>query len=81
LCLSVFSTNKTDCQDITEILLKVALNTIKPNQTKPFICIEKKFGNEMYMRVEEFVWKKDLKTLAADGLNSQNRPIIIYSSL
>jgi len=24
----VSSTNKTDCQDITEILLKVALNTI-----------------------------------------------------
>jgi hypothetical protein len=28
-------TNKTDCHDITEILLKVALNTI--NQTKPTI--------------------------------------------
>ena len=28
----VSSTNKTDCQDITEILLKVALNTI--NQIK-----------------------------------------------
>jgi hypothetical protein len=26
------STNKTDCHDITEILLKVALNTIKPNK-------------------------------------------------
>jgi hypothetical protein len=25
----VFSTNKADCHDITEILLKVALNTIK----------------------------------------------------
>jgi N6-adenosine-specific RNA methylase IME4 len=24
-------TNETDCHDITEILLKVALNTIKPN--------------------------------------------------
>jgi hypothetical protein len=30
----VSSTNKTDCHDITEKLLKVALNTIKPNQTK-----------------------------------------------
>jgi hypothetical protein len=30
----VSSTNKTDHHDITEILLKVALNTI--NQTKPF---------------------------------------------
>ena len=29
----VSSTNKTDCHDITEILSKVALNTIKPNQT------------------------------------------------
>ena len=27
----VSSTNKTDCHDITEILLKVTLNTIKPN--------------------------------------------------
>jgi hypothetical protein len=26
----VFSTNKTDCQDKTDILLKVALNTISP---------------------------------------------------
>jgi hypothetical protein len=26
---SVYSTNKTDCQDITEILLKVMLSTIK----------------------------------------------------
>jgi len=30
-------TNKTDCHDITEIVLKVALNTIKPNQTKSCI--------------------------------------------
>ena len=29
--LPVSSTNKTDCHDITEILLKVALNTIKKN--------------------------------------------------
>jgi hypothetical protein len=27
----VFSTNKTDCHDIIEILLKVALNTINKN--------------------------------------------------
>jgi hypothetical protein len=26
------STNKTDCQDIAEVLSKVVLNTIKPNQ-------------------------------------------------
>ena len=29
----VSSTNKTDCHDITEILLKVALNTIKQTYT------------------------------------------------
>jgi hypothetical protein len=27
--LMVYSNNKTDCHDITEILLKVVLNTIK----------------------------------------------------
>jgi hypothetical protein len=31
--MPVSSTNKTDRQDRTEILLKVALNTIKINQT------------------------------------------------
>jgi hypothetical protein len=35
LCIPVSSTNKTDYHDITEILLKVALNTIK--QTKHWL--------------------------------------------
>ena len=38
LCPPVSSTNKTDHHDIAEILLKVALSTIKPNPhfyTKP----------------------------------------------
>jgi hypothetical protein len=30
----ISSTNKSDRHDITDILLKVALNTIKPNQPK-----------------------------------------------
>jgi hypothetical protein len=30
----VFSTDKTDCHDITEILLKVMLNTITRNPSK-----------------------------------------------
>ena len=36
----VFSTNKTDCQDLAEILFKVALNTIKQtnNQTVQERC-------------------------------------------
>ena len=35
----VFYTNKTDSLDITEILLLVALNIIKPKQTKPNILM------------------------------------------
>jgi hypothetical protein len=35
----VSSTNKTDCHDITEILLKVALNNIKPNQEEVKIYV------------------------------------------
>jgi hypothetical protein len=35
----VSSTNKTDCHDITDILLKVALNTIK--QTNNQTCIKR----------------------------------------
>jgi hypothetical protein len=38
----VFATNKTDIHGITEILLKVALNTI--NQTKPNLCDMKFFS-------------------------------------
>jgi hypothetical protein len=34
---SVSSTNKTDCHEITEILLKVALNTINPKKTTTVI--------------------------------------------
>ena len=35
---SVSSTNKTDCHDITEILLKVALNTIKQSNWLAECC-------------------------------------------
>ena len=35
----VFSTNKADRHDITEILLKVALNTITPNPLFTFLVI------------------------------------------
>jgi hypothetical protein len=39
----VSSNNKTDLHDITEILLKVALNTIKPNhQTERNVCVGNK---------------------------------------
>jgi hypothetical protein len=51
----VFSTNKTDCQDITEILLKVALNTINPNPSKNYFK-EDNFllPGRMPDRIEEF---------------------------
>ena len=39
----VSSTSKADCHDITEILLKVALNTI--NQTKPNLNSEENFSH------------------------------------
>ena len=35
----VSSTNKTDCHDITELLLKVALNTINQNQIPTVVCL------------------------------------------
>jgi hypothetical protein len=35
----VSSTNKTDCDDITEILLKVALNTLNLNLRTPYYLI------------------------------------------
>ena len=40
-CTPVSSTNKTDCHEITEILLKVALNTITiiPLQAKKNIIV------------------------------------------
>ena len=38
-CTLVSSTNKTDCHDITDLLLKVALNTTKPNQSNQFVPI------------------------------------------
>jgi hypothetical protein len=34
----VSSTNKTDCHNIAEILLKVALNTINPQSKHWFVC-------------------------------------------
>jgi hypothetical protein len=34
----VSSTNKTDCHDITEILLKVLINTTAPDPLEIFFC-------------------------------------------
>jgi len=40
---SVSSTNKTDHQDITELLLKVALNTITPTPIPTFGVLDHEF--------------------------------------
>ena len=42
----VSSNNKTERQDITEILLKVALNTIQLNQTKTDVRSQYEEGQE-----------------------------------
>jgi hypothetical protein len=42
----VSCTNKTDCHDITEILLNVALNIINLNQSKTNIYLLSSFDNK-----------------------------------
>ena len=50
----ISSTKKTDCQDITEILLKMALNTItKPNNIKPGIH-DASFASKSPFKILEF---------------------------
>jgi hypothetical protein len=52
--IPVSSTNKTDCHDITEILLKVALNTIKQTNkiflTIPFFLKPQKDLNQTWQK-------------------------------
>ena len=48
LSIPVSSTNKTDRHDITELLLKVALNTINLNPNQSFISVSIHLVSEMY---------------------------------
>jgi hypothetical protein len=48
----VSSTNKTDCHDVTDILLKVALNTINHTKEMWIICIGSYF-NMFKLRINE----------------------------
>jgi hypothetical protein len=50
--LPVSSTNKTHCHDIIEILLKMALNTIKQKYKQLGNCYEKK----IIMTLSVFYW-------------------------
>ena len=50
----VSSTNKTDRQDITEILLKVALNTINPTfMARTCLQIINQYGKKMLLGGEK----------------------------
>jgi hypothetical protein len=67
--LPVSSNNTTDCHDITEILLKVALSIIKPNQTTKFMFTDNahtayKGCNAMYgKKPVKFTHKTYIRTL------------------
>jgi hypothetical protein len=50
----VSSTNKTDCHDITEILLKVALNTITLTQWRQTI-------KQLYSYILISIWMKKVR--------------------
>ena len=62
----VSSTNKTDCHDITEILLKVALNTIRQtnNQTKVrfLFCKITTHSNIFFLKLTSSKWLMDMST-------------------
>jgi len=48
----VSSTNKTDSQDIIEILLKVALNTTKPtNQPTDWMILEYEYNPNIFVKL------------------------------
>jgi len=49
----VSSTNKTDSHDITEILLKVALNTI--NQTKTILLIRSCVNDDLISFEDKYI--------------------------
>jgi hypothetical protein len=79
----VSSTNKTDRHDITKILLKVALNTIKPNQPSRiyidfYVHYFSKYGeeetgcsnsyNHQLRRLQEAVYKLLLLHIQSFGI-------------
>ena len=63
--------------DITELLLKVALSTIKPNQTKPYSCF-------IRLSILPFVvycthkWKKDCNIVDLSCGSSNSIHVYIY---
>ena len=57
LGIPVSSTNKTDCHDITELLLKVALNTITITLLLSSICCRVITNKEVFTNMLRFVYK------------------------
>jgi hypothetical protein len=57
----ISSINKTNRHDITEILLKVALNTIKPNQAILWLYIVKDIQNNFALAVIQINYYFEIK--------------------
>jgi len=56
--IPVYSTNKTDCHDITEILLKMVLNTINHKRTDSTKrCCMKKYRCLKKISLHDYGWK------------------------
>ena len=73
----VSSTNKTACHNITEILLKVALDTM--NQAKPFCCNwDLNFNTSRNFYVMHFSALNFAVFFSSQLFFMQIRPIIIY---
>jgi hypothetical protein len=66
----VSSTNKTDHRDIAEMLLQVALNTIKPNETKPNFLIKVDFcyfDHSYWWRFGIDLYNRDTTNMLCNG--------------
>jgi hypothetical protein len=80
----VSSTNKTDLQDITEILLKVGLNTIKPNLnhfSTRSICIKTgksvKYKNEITLTSNVNNYMNDITVTLAFNVKKYTNDITV----
>ena len=56
----VFSNNKTDCHDITEILLKVALNTTSSTKPTCNVYYDKQGYKYIVYPVSTYIWSSTL---------------------
>ena len=72
---SVSSTNKTDPHDITDILLKVALNTI--NHQYHIICMENIYDNQFHCNIIFLIkiFLENFLNLRFSGAPTTNRSI------